>query len=264
MMFTHFFKFYNSDKGASSHSKQEEQLPNGATARKFLTINTQNSHHEQISKQERIMRSQYGRSMVEMLGVLAIIGVLSVGGIAGYSKAMMKYKMNKFTVAMNELLNTCIQYTGQLSSDQNGTDASGAQYLANILNKMHVLPDGIKYNTARDLTDMFGNEIWPYIRGKNSAIGYKISQDGASELSYEICHQLIKIAKENSSQLTSINAQLNKTDGDGLDKALFAYYGDASCTSDKKCIKNITISDIDSMCHVNEKEKSTVFYFRWE
>ncbi len=39
--------------------------------------------------------NQYGRSMVEMLGVLAIIGVLSVGGIAGYSKAMFKYKFNK-------------------------------------------------------------------------------------------------------------------------------------------------------------------------
>ena len=38
---------------------------------------------------------QSGRSMIEMLGVLAIIGVLSVGGIAGYSKAMMKYKINK-------------------------------------------------------------------------------------------------------------------------------------------------------------------------
>jgi type II secretory pathway pseudopilin PulG len=33
--------------------------------------------------------------MIEMLGVLAIIGVLSVGGIAGYSKAMMKVKINK-------------------------------------------------------------------------------------------------------------------------------------------------------------------------
>ena len=31
--------------------------------------------------------AQVGRSMVEMLGVLAILGVLSVGGIAGYSKA---------------------------------------------------------------------------------------------------------------------------------------------------------------------------------
>ena len=36
-----------------------------------------------------------GRSMVEMLGVLAIIGVLSVGGIAGYSMAMSKFKITK-------------------------------------------------------------------------------------------------------------------------------------------------------------------------
>ncbi len=36
-----------------------------------------------------------GRSMVEMLGVLAIIGVLSVGGIAGYTMAMNKYKANE-------------------------------------------------------------------------------------------------------------------------------------------------------------------------
>jgi len=39
--------------------------------------------------------NENGRSMIEMLGVLAIIGVLSVGGIAGYSKAMSKYRTNK-------------------------------------------------------------------------------------------------------------------------------------------------------------------------
>ncbi len=35
-----------------------------------------------------------GRSMVEMLGVLAIIGVLSVGGIAGYKTAMERMGLN--------------------------------------------------------------------------------------------------------------------------------------------------------------------------
>ena len=35
-----------------------------------------------------------GRSMVEMLGTLAIIGVLSVGGIMGYSHGMDKYRAN--------------------------------------------------------------------------------------------------------------------------------------------------------------------------
>ncbi len=36
-----------------------------------------------------------GRSMVEMLGVLALIGILSVAGIAGYKTAMTKYRTNE-------------------------------------------------------------------------------------------------------------------------------------------------------------------------
>lgn len=41
--------------------------------------------------------NENGRSMIEMLGVLAIIGVLTVGGILGYTKAMAKYRSNKVT-----------------------------------------------------------------------------------------------------------------------------------------------------------------------
>ena len=47
---------------------------------------------------------QNGRSMVEMLGVLAIIGVLSVGGISGYSKAMAKFKLTKAQDQISMLL----------------------------------------------------------------------------------------------------------------------------------------------------------------
>ena len=39
--------------------------------------------------------NENGRSMVEMLGVLAIIGVLSAGALAGYSKAMFRHKVNQ-------------------------------------------------------------------------------------------------------------------------------------------------------------------------
>jgi Tfp pilus assembly protein PilE len=44
---------------------------------------------------KKYINNQEGRSMIEMLGVLAIVGVLSVAGIQGYSKAMAKYKTNK-------------------------------------------------------------------------------------------------------------------------------------------------------------------------
>ena len=48
--------------------------------------------------------NEQGRSMVEMLGVLAIIGVLSVGGISGYSKAMAKFKLTKAQDQISMLL----------------------------------------------------------------------------------------------------------------------------------------------------------------
>ncbi|MBP3688294.1 MAG: hypothetical protein J6J35_08060 [Alphaproteobacteria bacterium] len=45
-----------------------------------------------------------GRSMIEMLGVLAIVGILSVGGIAGYSKAMQKIKRDKVVTQLSMLV----------------------------------------------------------------------------------------------------------------------------------------------------------------
>ena len=41
--------------------------------------------------------------MVEMLGVLAIIGVLSIGGIAGYTMAMNRYRANEVIDAASKM-----------------------------------------------------------------------------------------------------------------------------------------------------------------
>jgi prepilin-type N-terminal cleavage/methylation domain-containing protein len=46
-------------------------------------------------------KTQSGRSMIEMLGVLAIVGILSAGGIAGYSMAMQSYKVSALTEKVN-------------------------------------------------------------------------------------------------------------------------------------------------------------------
>ena len=51
--------------------------------------------------------AQAGRSMIEMLGVLAIIGVLTIGGLMGYRYAMNKHKanliLNDVSLAMADL-----------------------------------------------------------------------------------------------------------------------------------------------------------------
>lgn len=47
-------------------------------------------------------KNESGRSMVEMLGVLAIIGVLSIGGIAGYTLSMRRHRANQMLDLMNK------------------------------------------------------------------------------------------------------------------------------------------------------------------
>ena len=49
------------------------------------------------------LNQESGRSMVEMLGVLAIIGVLSIGGIAGYTMAMNRYRANEILDAASKV-----------------------------------------------------------------------------------------------------------------------------------------------------------------
>ena len=56
--------------------------------------------------------SQSGRSMVEMLGIMAIVGVLSITGIYGYTKAMERYRANEL---LNEAMKRAVQVAGQLA-----------------------------------------------------------------------------------------------------------------------------------------------------
>jgi len=46
---------------------------------------------------------QFGRSMIEMLGVLAIIGVLSIGGLLGYRRAVNNHQANQILDDANRL-----------------------------------------------------------------------------------------------------------------------------------------------------------------
>ena len=74
-------------------------------------------------------KSQKGRSMVEMLGVLAIVGVLSVGGVYGYGVAMKKHKANELLHQASMLATTIsaqIQSKGQLP--QNIENFGDAKY----------------------------------------------------------------------------------------------------------------------------------------
>ena len=60
------------------------------------------------------LSSEWGRSMIEMLGALAIIGILSITGILGYRAAIERYQTNE---TMDELNKRAIVYAVQVTSD---------------------------------------------------------------------------------------------------------------------------------------------------
>ena len=95
-----------------------------------------------------------GRSMIEMLGVLAIIGVLSVGGIQGYSKAMTKFKINKTMQQIAEIA-TNIRTLYIQQNDFNSLSNTTAVQTG-------IIPDDLKtsdgeYGTV--ITNAFGSPV---------------------------------------------------------------------------------------------------------
>jgi len=93
--------------------------------------------------------NEKGRSMIEMLGVLAIIGVLSVGGIAGYSKAMAKFRANKTIDQVSHIVaNVRILFGSQKNYKDLATDSS--TNVPSLMYKAHVFPDEMLGGTAGD------------------------------------------------------------------------------------------------------------------
>ena len=76
----------------------------------------------------KITPQESGRSMIEMLGVLAIIGVLSVGGIAGYSQAMSKFKVTKTTDQIQTMV-TNIRTLFASQKNYKSVDSNGSSQL---------------------------------------------------------------------------------------------------------------------------------------
>lgn len=125
---------------------------------------------------------QTGRSMVEMLGVLAIIGVLSVGGIAGYSKAMTKFKITKtFDQVSMMVANIRTLYSGQRNYNGLATD---------VAMDMGVVPAEMQGPADGELVNAFQGSVEVY------AVEYNGKADSAFAVSYgnmgrEACVQII-------------------------------------------------------------------------
>ena len=140
---------------------------------------------------------QSGRSMVEMLGVLAVIGVLSLGGITGYKALSKKHKSNE-TIA--EVLNRAISASQQIALVGDSLSSSEIASLAAEDNG-EVKPDSF-LDAKKHLKDITLNNFpqdTPY--GKFSPKVKRLDQDffslSVSGLEKEECSQM-KLASAKS------------------------------------------------------------------
>ena len=156
---------------------------------------------------QTLLSTDTGRSMVEMLGTLAIMGVLSIGGIAGYRYAMDKYRANE---TMDELNKRAVVYATQV--------------LNNTLQSGEILNNG-----------EFGDK---------TALGYDVEANKSyypdefevtlSNYPSEVCRDILKnymipyqiIVSGKVYDPTSDNYSICGEDGEGAPETLFVYTAD--------------------------------------
>ena len=204
--------------------------------------------------------NQSGRSMVEMLGVLAIIGVLSVGAMSGYSKAMMKYKLNKFSEGLNSLLNYALQYTPQFETSDTTT------FYTKLMYKLNLIPDGMTYDAATQrIYDTFNNQLIVYRNIEQDGITetnvLSISMD-TSDTSKQMCQSALTVAKENAFALHSVSIKDSAVEGGSFSDRL---WGDNFCTDNTKCLRNMTVADTSDVCdYCDDTEKNCRLMIMWQ
>ena len=186
-----------------------------------------------------------GRSMVEMLGTLAIIGVLSIGGIAGYSYGMDKYRANQ---TINDISLRTVDLLTQAS--QGRTELSLAEW--------------DKETTIYD----FSNPT--YVEGEN-LIAFDVGT--TKKLPKSVC-QMVFDGLSNTAVQIDINAvHANSNETCGTDNTMTFYFegggngtggetgkqcGSTVCGTCQKCDSAtktcITVSDYEQKCTTDDNK----------
>ena len=206
--------------------------------------------------------NEIGRSMVEMLGVLAIIGVLSVGAIAGYSKAMMKYKLNKQAHQLNTVISAMEKYAHSFNN------LKEEQSITTYLTTLNEIPEEmLNKNFPTVLYDIFDTQIYCKAHPKdNTTSAWKdvvslslypnLSQ--INEETLAICKNIYDTIKEHNAQVYYAYTTSGYNSDDERESS--AFYGNDYCSETKKCLKNLDTETIYQLCtlHIGTNKSASI------
>ena len=209
--------------------------------------------------------NSFGRSMIEMLGVLAIIGVLSVGGIAGYSKAMEKYKVNKILEEYSFMLAGIVEHYDDLSRNSyRKNDGYFGEGLVDWIEGLNLVPSTWHKINDIAMSDSTGNVVQWYKTNGWLAVDFylggwsenadpnnknwldgKASNSFSPKLCVEILGSLIQ-------PLHQILRTANTFNSNGSNKSK-TFYGDNFCgLSETECLNAAKLTDFHQACQVCE------------
>ena len=189
-------------------------------------------------------QNQFGRSMIEMLGVLAIIGVLTAGGVVGFNRAMSAYRWNMALGQWDTLVNMVVKYKAQLHIND-GSQTIASLSLLPILEATGELPDNMQIKNCETLqndcyiVDAMKNKIYIYSHN-TKYVGIRSYYHNKNN--YETCRLFMNMAKTNHNIIDE--AEFYNV------KPIVIFYGDSKCTKGReaRCLKNLTISQINEIC----------------
>ena len=192
---------------------------------------------------------EFGRSMVEMLGVLAIIGVLSVGAISGYSKAMMKYKLNKQAEQLNQL-------AAAVEANYHLIDAGSDQRITKLYEKLGYVPKEMIKDDSDYIYDVFNNKIFiSYSNSNESWLGAGKYVHGLhifanfldDDIAKQTCVNMLTLIKEYRQSMWYVELLPTDDAGNIAGSTVFAkFYGETVSNTPK--INGITVSDMMEFC----------------
>ena len=191
-----------------------------------------------------------GRSMIEMLGVLAIIAVLSVGGIAGYSKAMEKWKVDKAIEGYSMLVFGILEHIDDLrKSTADNTNIDVETLLA-----LNIVPQSWKNsNNIYNVIDNYNNwvRVWKQL-DSGLVIDIYLSAPAANadgnsvteNTSVTLCRELF------TNLFMPLHAEALYTSVYVKSKGHYIFYGDKYCkNSQRKCMSSATPVQINEACN---------------
>ena len=209
-------------------------------------------------------KSQFGRSMVEMLGVLAIIGVLSAGALAGYHKAIFKHKLNTQSQQLNSVFGAITRYRDKICKDQ-----TTRYYTADFIVLNEIPQPMLRKNDTFYFYDSFGSMMYIYYDADSRRIRFYYHQtnlnEGFNEY-VESCRSFVSTARAYADDLYILATK----SGDDIpqeeeqDIRTENYYGTE--THQIKQIKQMDLEKIDEVCrmHAGTKGQTARMILDWK